>query len=230
MKTTTLPASPAPCPRLAPRLAPRRRQAAACLLAVLLGGCANTDPVVGGGTPEAAIARADWPFAENAVILELVTDPKLNEYGGEAHTLLLGVFQLSDAAAFRKQLTNPSTLAKALERGEAGEGVEHFSRHVLEPGQRATLLLPRAQNARYVAVSAGYYQLRPQSTVRLFEIPLKIESSGIFRRTYVAKPEPLALRIELGAEGIANAVTLKPEQIERHQRPSESPGARLDPN
>jgi len=186
------------------------------LLAVcLLAGCAAAKSALGGNTRKTAVAEVEWKFGKNAILLELNADPSLNEYDGEAHTVLVGVYQMVDSAAFYKQLADPAALANALETGKAGENFVDFSRFVVPPGQRTILTLDRVQNAKYIGISTGYYNIAPANTARLFEVPLSIESSGLVAKTYAAAPAQLALRLQLGAYGVIEAERLNRESDEK---------------
>lgn len=209
---------PQPCLPMRARpkcAAPWKISFCSLLAACLLAGCAATKSAMGGNTRKTAVAEVDWKFGKGAILLELNADPKLNEYDGEAHTLLVGVYQMADSAPFYKQLADPAALAKALETGKAGESFVDFSRFVVTPGQHTILTLDRAQKAKYVGISAGYYNIVPANTARLFEVPLSIESSGLVAKTYTAAPAQLALRIQLGAYGVVDAERLNRDPNEK---------------
>jgi len=185
------------------------------VVAISLLGCAAANSLMGGNSRKEAVAEIAWEFAENAVLIELEADPRLNEYGGEAHTLLLGVFQTEDSAVFYKLAADPSLLAKALESGKGGDGFVQFVRHVISPGQRTILSAARAQKAKFVGIVAGYYQMDAARSTRLFEVPLTIASDGLVTKTYKAAPATLVLRLNLGAEGVVNAQRLNRDPTEK---------------
>ena len=111
------------------------RGCVACLgTAVLLNivaGCSAANSLLGGNTRKDAVAEIAWEYAQNAVMVELEADPKLNQYGGEAHTLVLGVYQMEDSAAFYKLVADPLLVGKTLETGKGGEGFGERSAHGL---------------------------------------------------------------------------------------------------
>ncbi|MES2361591.1 MAG: type VI secretion system lipoprotein TssJ [Pseudomonadota bacterium] len=177
-------------------------------LVVLLAGCAAANSLMGGNSRKDAVAEIAWDFAENAVLIEIEADARLNEYGGEAHTLLLGIYQMEDSAAFYKLAADSSLLAKALESGKGGDGFVQFVRYVVMPGQRTIMTVDRAQKARFVGIAAGYYQMDAAKSTRLFQVPLTVASDGLVTTTYKAAPALLALRLNLGADGVVNAQRL----------------------
>ncbi len=181
---------------------------AAGMAAAALSGCATANSLMGGNTRKEAVAEIAWEFARNAILVEVEADNRLNEYGGEAHTLVLGVYQMEDSAAFYKLIADTALVGKSLESGKGGEGFVHFARYVVAPGQHSILQLDRAQKAKFVGVTAGYYQMEAARSARLFEVPLTVESEGMVSKTYKAAPATLALRLNFGPDELLNAERL----------------------
>lgn len=180
------------------------------LALVLLQGCAAANSAMGGNTVKQARAEVSWDAAKDGVLLEITAATDLNLYQNVPHTLLLTVFQMADSAAFHKLVADPQLLPRALETGQAGPAFLQLSRYVVMPGRRTLLALDRVQQGRYIGIVAGYYQLDVEGTARLFEVPLTVSSKGWFSNTYSAEPVPLAIRLQLGAQGIAAAQSLNP--------------------
>jgi type VI secretion system VasD/TssJ family lipoprotein len=195
------------------------RVVGACLLAAALAsalsGCAAANSAMGGNTRKEAVAEIAWAFARNAILVEVEADNRLNEYGGEAHTLVLGVYQMEDSAAFYKLIADTALVGKSLESGKGGEGFVHFARYVVAPGQRSILQLDRAQKAKFVGITAGYYQMEAARSARLFEVPLTVESEGMVSKTYKAAPATLAVRLNFGPDELLNAQRLNRDPTEK---------------
>jgi len=194
----------------------KRLTGLALLVGVLISsGCS----MLGGNTRKDALAQATWPFANDAVIIETRAGPSLNQYAGEAHTLLLGVFQMSDAETFHKLIADPAAIAAAMASGRGGDTFLQFSRYVVTPGQCSMLVLDRAQKAKFVGVTAGYYQMSATGSARLLEIPLVTTSKGWVINTYTTAPGPLVVRMNFGAEAILDSETINKmpdkEQLQR---------------
>ncbi len=184
----------------------------------VLVGCSTANSVMGGNSRKEALAEISWDFAKDAILIELDADQRLNQYGDDAHTLLLGIYQMADSAAFYKLIADPAALGKTLESGKAGEGFVQFSRYVVAPGKRTVLSFDRAQQAKFVGIAAGYYRFDPEHTTRLFEIPVSVTSEGMVAKTYTAAPAPLAIRLSLGGETIVNAQRLNQAVAEKRPR------------
>jgi type VI secretion system VasD/TssJ family lipoprotein len=184
-------------------------------LVMVLAGCSTANSLMGGNTRKEAVAEIAWDFARNAILVEVEADPRLNQYGGEAHTLVLGVYQMEDSAAFYKLIADAALVGKSLESGKGGEGFVHFARYVVTPGQRSILSLDRAQKAKFVGIAAGYYQIEAARSARLFEVPLTVESEGMVSTTYKAAPALLAVRLNLGPDELVNAQRLNRDPTEK---------------
>ena len=171
------------------------------VLAFALSACSSTPP------PD-PVATMSWDYAADAVMLEIIASPGLNTDDGQAHTLLLGIYQMADAQAFRDLAADPAALAGTMASGKAAPAFLQFSRYVVTPGQHSWLILDRAQNARSVGIVAGYTRLAAAGAARQFDVPVVTETSGYLFKTHTARPLPLVVRLNLGTQGVVNAVTL----------------------
>lgn len=180
---------------------------AAVAITATLSACSShpTSP----DTPrKQAIAAVKWDFEKDAISIEINADEQLNQFENEAHTLLLGIYQMADPAVFYKMTGDSTVMSTSLENGKAGDGFIDLARFVVTPGGKAVVDVDRAQKSKYVGLVAGYYQMDAPHAARLFEIPLTIDSKGFFTTTYTAAPAKLALRLKLGPEGFINAERL----------------------
>lgn len=187
----------------------RLAQALGCSAALfLLGACSTANSLLGGNTRKAALSEVAWEYARNGLLIEIEADSRLNEHAGQAHTLLLGVYQMEDPAVFYKLISDMSVVGKTLESGKGVEGFSDFSRYVVQPGQRSILSIDRAQKAKFIGIAAGYYQMDASKSARLFQVPLTVVSDGLITTTYKAEPAVLALRVNFGPGELLNAQRL----------------------
>ncbi|MCD6025555.1 MAG: hypothetical protein K0R08_74 [Solimicrobium sp.] len=183
-----------------------------CLVtSLVLVGCAATNSLLGGNSRKDAIAETEWAFAKNEVIIDVKSSERLNAYNGEAHTLVIGMFQMSDAAAFYKLTSDVSSMSEALEFGKGKDQFLQLVRFVVSPGKCMRFMLDRVQNAKYVGIITGYYVLDQQNSWRIFPISIDISRRGLISRTFKAKPIKLMIKMELGAEGIVQAQSVNQE-------------------
>jgi type VI secretion system VasD/TssJ family lipoprotein len=174
------------------------------LFALLLAGCSSVDP------KKVALAEMKWNLAPHDIQIAFKADRDLNLHDGSPHTILFAVVQAADANTFLSQLASPASIGHLLETGQGGALVLSFNRFVVSPGQEDTLSLDRAQNAQYVGVIAGYYNLTPPNVARLFVVPVVIQKHGWISKTYTASPEPLEVSLLLGPKEIAEAKRIDP--------------------
>ena len=177
-------------------------------LMVVMQGCAAVNSAMGGNDQKEAKAEVSWDYQKNGILIELIAGNDLNFYANEAHTLVLGIYQLSDSKAFVKLIGNRPQMIKSLETGTGGEGVLQLDRYVVSPGRRTTITLDRVQDARFLGVFAGYYQGPATGAVRLYHVPLNIRTEGLVSTTYIATPAVLATRLYLGTDQIVNSEML----------------------
>lgn len=143
-----------------------------------------------------------WKYEEEAITLNLKASPELNLYEETAHTLYLCVYQLSNPNTYKLLSQDEAGLTKLLSCQRLDSTVASFQSVVLQPGEKKTLLLDRAEGAKYVAVVAGYYQLTPGKVTRLFEIPVIIEKKGLIKKKILTKPGTLKVELLLGPHSI----------------------------
>jgi predicted component of type VI protein secretion system len=155
-----------------------------------------------------AKAEVEWPYAKEAILVDMVADIDLNFYSNQPHTLVLGVVQVADAKVFVDWLAKPEAVLKTLVSGKAATEVLKFERYVVSPGKKTALKIDRVQEAKFVGFVAGYYQFNELQAARLFKIPLNVRTSGIITTSYKAEPAVLALRLFLGSDRIVNAESL----------------------
>ncbi len=167
-------------------------------LALALGGC-------GSSPPKDPLADVVWSYATDSVLFEISADPGLNQFDGQSHTLLLGIYETADAQAFRNLAADPNALAETMATGKVPPTFAQFSRYVVAPGQHSYLILDRAQNTRSIGLVAGYAQFGTANAARQFDVPVVTKTTGFIFRTHTKLPGPLVVRLNLGAQGILNA-------------------------
>jgi type VI secretion system VasD/TssJ family lipoprotein len=166
--------------------------------ALALSGC-------GSSPPKDPLADVVWSYATDSVLFEIAADPGLNQFDGQSHTLLLGIYETADAQAFRNLAADPNALAETMATGKVPPTFAQFSRYVVTPGQHSYLILDRAQNTRSIGLVAGYAQFATANAARQFDVPVVTKTTGFIFRTHTKLPGPLVVRLNLGAQGILNA-------------------------
>ena len=152
-----------------------------------------------------------WTYEKEAIRMHIKADSKLNLDEGEAHTLLLCAYQLSDPNTFNQLSNDQDGLYKLLECSLFGDGSAAAKRMILQPGQDINMTLDRAEGARYVAVVAGYYILEKDRMVKMVDIPEYVEKKGFISKSKIRKPALLNIELILGPQQITTISTSTPE-------------------
>lgn len=143
-----------------------------------------------------------WAYEKDAVKIEIQADPLLNQDNGKAHTLSLCLYQLRDPNGFNQLSQDREGLYRLLECKLFDAGVASSKRVIVNPGETTTLVMDRAENAKYLAVAAGYYTIEKERITRLIDIPVVIEKKGFISRERKQKPGMLDTTLFLGPEQI----------------------------
>jgi type VI secretion system VasD/TssJ family lipoprotein len=141
-------------------------------------------------------------YEKEAIKINVKADPQLNLSDGKPHTLLVCVYQLNDPNSFNQLAGDQEGLYRLLECSLFDGSAEGAKRLIVQPGQNTTFNLDRSQGARYVAVAAGYYLIERERVVRLYEIPVIIETKGLIRRSKRKKLDNLVIDLKLGSKQI----------------------------
>lgn len=161
------------------------------ILSLLLAACASQP-----------LPPPDWTYQKDAITIHLQADAKLNFDDGVPHTLLVCVYQLKDPNAFNQLAEDTQGIYKLLECSLFDTGVATAKRTIVNPGQDIKMMLDRAEDAKYVAIVAGYYVLQKERMIRLFDIPVEVESRGFIKKTKIQKPGVLNIELQLGPSQI----------------------------
>lgn len=183
------------------------------LLSLCLAGCASA--------PAVTVPPNGWTYGARALQLKVAASPSVNMDSGQPHAIALGVFQLSDPAAFVSLAASNAGAAKVLAQGVAADqSVTGFDRVILQPGQQQTVFLSRAKDTQYFAFVAGYYKITPASDVALFNVPVQPVPTSWLTKGLVAvglksassdgEPVPLTIAIGLGPTQATEFVSRTP--------------------
>ncbi|OWT59102.1 type VI secretion lipoprotein TssJ [Candidimonas nitroreducens] len=194
-----------------PKLFPLRIVTALLLAGPLLAGCSSS--WLGGSSKDDALKDLKWSYAADGVQIAVRADPQLNRSDGQPHTLALTVIQLADPSAFTPYTKDPAKLAQLLLANSAPTGVLSLQRFFIAPNAQQTLVLPRAENAKYVGLATGYYHLDPPRDTRLYRIGVDVDSSGFLVKNHSAAPAPMKIDLILGADSILDAPDTRPPEV-----------------
>ena len=150
-----------------------------------------------------AASPDSWIFERRAILLRVQSVAALNRYQDRAHTLLLGIYQLSDPNGFNTMRASKEGLQELLgkERFDASGGILAAEKRVIRPDRAEVIILDRAEAAQYVGIVAGYFDLIPERVSYLIRIPaVQDDKTGLAQINPLAdppSPRPGRLRIWL---------------------------------
>lgn len=169
---------------------------AGLLMLCVACGAKKTDP-----PPE-----VNWDFKAGAVQITYQASPDLNEYNNSPHTMILMVYQLSEASDFKNYIQSPDGIKRLLNLYDPDErktvslkNLEELQRFVVSPGTKKTLTLDRVKDARWIGLVAGYFNSQPEFCSAALRIPVKRTKEGLIRKKISVEPADLHINIELDA-------------------------------
>ncbi len=177
-----------------------------CLyISFLLQSCSTTQNQTTQNSSEDLRSNINWSYASQAIMFEAQTNPRLNHYADQAHSIALVIIQVADANVFYRLLGDPERLANTVQFGNYAEGFLQISRFVLEPDSHLFFSLDRMKNTQYIGVIAAYYGVPIANTASLLALPVKITENGFWRKQYQAQPMRAKVYLQLGENVIENA-------------------------
>lgn len=167
---------------------------------LLLSGCASKTIL--------EVAPEDWTYQERAVHIHAAAPADLNAISGRPHSLVLGVFQLSDPNTFRGLSETKEGAVTLLNEGRIDDTIAQFSRTIIHPGEEKTSVLSRAQGAQYIGLISGYFGLNTELDVKIYDIPVKpakrgfvdivLSGMGLIADEAKAVPDDMYIDVSLG--------------------------------
>jgi type VI secretion system VasD/TssJ family lipoprotein len=129
--------------------------------------------------------KSVWAYDPQGIRIQYSADKLLNIYENDPHTLIMAVYQLDNINAFSELVKNKDGLEKLLQVQHFDASAVGMDKIIIQPGQEKTVVLSRAENARWIGIVAGYYSMVAGQVSRLYNIPLITETKGVygFRKT-----------------------------------------------
>ncbi|MFT5002326.1 MAG: putative component of type VI protein secretion system [Flavobacteriales bacterium] len=112
-----------------------------------------------------------WDFDPEAIVFKFSAPQQLNMHMGKPHSLFLKVYQLSDLKIFKGIAETPAGIRDLLSTEEIDTSIISTHELTVSPNTADTLVIDRFKETRFIAIVAGYYQMKPEDSVRIFEVP-----------------------------------------------------------
>lgn len=168
----------------------------------LLFGCSGDQDSKKVSAEQQAVDQVTAPFAQGAITLNITAEPGLNSWNEIANSCTLLVIQAQKARSLNKILSNPAQLKSLFSGAGAEDDILKVDRYAAMPGQRTTLHIDRSENTRKVAIVAGYYPFPEKQHMAMVSIPVTLNSTGWWTKTWTATLSPLTLDVTLGSQSI----------------------------
>lgn len=174
-----------------------------CMFAVLfLSGMACQ-------SKNAAPPAIEWDFQPAGIQLHYRAADDLNLYSDSPHTLMLAVYQLTDASDFMNYTRTADGIRRLLQlydidrrKSVSLKNLVDVQTHIVNPGTEKTLKIDRVEKAEWVGVVAGYFDIVPQRCSAIFPIPVERTEKGFIRKKINARPGDLVIELDLGAHAM----------------------------
>jgi type VI secretion system VasD/TssJ family lipoprotein len=150
--------------------------------------------------PDSADPGLVWGYGPKSITISYQASKDLNVYDGKPHTILLCLFQLSEPNVFNELSKSNDGLRKLLECSRFDKSVAGFTRIIVQPGVSKTLQLDREENAKWVGLVAGYFNLNSDQITKLLEIPIVTKKKWLLFKTPI--PGELIINLSLGSNKI----------------------------
>ncbi len=153
-----------------------------------------------------ASSKADqvkFVAAARALTLEISASENLNFADGASHALTVVVYHLSDRSAIDQLASTPDGMRKLLEGEPFDASVRAIRRLDIQPCQKGTVIIDRAENGRFAALVAGYHQPNSVNGYYAESYPIgqfvqQVDNVLLKSKMLMYTPMPLTLRVNLG--------------------------------
>lgn len=173
---------------------------------------------LGDKNPPPFLRSDEGAYEANALLFSIKAAPRLNQRGGNPHTLVVKIIQMTDPAALANYRASSFRLADLMAVDVTSLGADFLreDRLIIAPGETYTLALDRLKSTRYLAIITGHYQMQDSSSVRVLTVPAVSQRDvepdhgrwwwpfGKKSAPVINEPARMKVWIEVGEERILN--------------------------
>lgn len=147
----------------------------------------------------------EWGYEKDAIQLHIISDPQLNLYQKQTHSLIVCLYHLRDPNGFNQLISEKGGLPRLLECSRFDPSVTYSRRVVVQPNQEVTELMDQTDGAKFIGIVAGYYALQKENSILSYPIPITEVKQG---SVLVQKTAKLNIDLHLGPHGIKQPTDL----------------------
>jgi type VI secretion system VasD/TssJ family lipoprotein len=182
--------------------------------------------------PELSVEEEKWTYEVRAINLVLKAVNDVNSVSGRPHSIVVGLFQMSDPNTFSGLSVTREGAVELLQKGKIDETIVDFRLLTMRPGEQKKVSVSRAEAARYIGVIAGYFKLNPKTDVKIFSIPIREVERGLVEKSLAATsmisdqakavPGKLNIIVHLGRIGSRKIVAIEDEILRENLESTET--------
>jgi type VI secretion system VasD/TssJ family lipoprotein len=182
--------------------------------------------------PELSVEEEKWTYEVRAINLVLKAVNDVNSVSGRPHSIVVGLFQMSDPNTFSGLSVTREGAVELLQKGKIDETIVDFRLLTMRPGEQKKVSVSRAEAARYIGVIAGYFKLNPKTDVKIFSIPIREVERGLVEKSLAATsmisdqakaaPGKLNIIVDLGRIGSRKIVAIEDEILRENLESTEN--------
>lgn len=184
-----------------------------CALALFCAGCG------GGKSPDDAAPSSGqstahspeeivWNYRPKGIAINIKATTDLNFDDNQAHTTFLCVYQLSNTTAFKTLSSTSDGISSLLQCKPFDPGVVSAESVIVSPGHVMGLVYDRMEDAKFVAIVAGYVDLDPHKVTRVKAVPIEKETTGsLLWKEDMYYPGKLEMAFILGSHGLQQIIS-----------------------
>ena len=151
----------------------------------------------------------EWNFQPDSIHIHYDAAVDLNLYGGSPHTMMLVIIQLTDAADFMNYSRTTDGIGRLMQVHDMDrrkavnlKNMVDLRTAFISPGKKDTLTIDRVEGAKWVGIVAGYFNVVPQQSSAVYQIPVDHTKTGLVRKKISARPGDLHINIQLGNQAM----------------------------
>lgn len=174
-----------------------------------LCACGQKEPDPPGTMPPPAPAEnprdVTWNFQKNAIGLTIISSSNLNVVQGVPHSVSICLYQTENPDLLKAKAETEEGLRELLLCKSSPPERFQAQQIYVQPNTIVEKMLDRAENAKYLAVVAGFNILNSKQSFSIIPIPLqttKTKGWNIFTQTSVYSVADMEARIDLSSESV----------------------------
>jgi predicted component of type VI protein secretion system len=151
---------------------------------------------------ELALKSAVPYYRDNAIRITITATTDLNAYHNQANSCSLYFIQAQNREVLDKLIARRQLLQEMFNGDQRIKGVLQIDEHTMMPGEKVHFNLARVEDARYLAIIAGYYPFPGPDYSVVTGFPISLHKNGYFISNYTATFSPLLINLKLGKVNI----------------------------